>query len=43
MLGRKHRESGFTLIEVMIAVAIVGTATAIAVPNYLEWNARYQL
>ena len=43
MLGRKHRESGFTLIEVMIAVAIVATATAIAVPNYLEWNARYQL
>lgn len=42
-LGWKNRESGFTLIEIMIAVAIIGVAAAIAVPNYIQWNARYQL
>jgi prepilin-type N-terminal cleavage/methylation domain-containing protein len=43
MLGRKNQQSGFTLIEVMVAVAIVGIAVTIAVPNYIQWNARYQL
>jgi type II secretion system protein H len=43
MLGQKNRESGFTLIEVMIVVAILGIAASIGVPNYLEWNARNQL
>lgn len=43
MLGQKNRDGGFTLIELMIAVAIIGLASAIAVPNYLAWNARYQL
>lgn len=36
-------EEGFTLIEVMITVAIIGIATALAVPNYLDWQARSQL
>ena len=36
-------QKGFTLIEVMIAVAIVGILAMVAVPNYLQWNARYQL
>ena len=36
-------QRGFTLIEVMIAVAIVGILVMVAVPNYLQWNARYQL
>ncbi len=38
-----RRQGGFTLIEVMIAVAIVGILAMVAVPNYLQWNARYQL
>ena len=43
MLGRKNRDGGFTLIEIMIAVAILGIASAIAVPSYIQWIARSQL
>lgn len=43
MLGRKHRASGFTLIEVMIVCAIIGIASVLAIPNYLEWKAQHDL
>ena len=43
MLGKKHRESGFTLIEVMIVVAIFGIASALAVPSYVDWKAQHDL
>ena len=31
------------MIELMIAAAVIGIAVMIAVPNYIQWNARYQL
>ena len=43
MLKRKNRESGFTLIEMMIVGAIVGIASVIAIPNIGEWLSRYEL
>ena len=36
-------EGGFTLLEMMVVVAIVGIATALAIPNYTVWNARAQV
>jgi type IV pilus assembly protein PilA len=36
-------EKGFTLLELMIVVAIIGVATILAIPNYIRWNANHQL
>jgi prepilin-type N-terminal cleavage/methylation domain-containing protein len=36
-------EGGFTLIEMLIVVAIMGIAGLIALPNYLVWQSRSEL
>jgi prepilin-type N-terminal cleavage/methylation domain-containing protein len=37
---RSNAEAGFTLVELMIVVGIIGLLTAIAIPNFISYQAR---
>jgi prepilin-type N-terminal cleavage/methylation domain-containing protein len=42
-MGVMKKKSGFTLLELIIVIVILGILTAIGVPNYLSWLPKYRL
>ena len=38
-----RKNSGFTLIELMVVIALIVVLSAIAIPNYIAWLPKYRL
>ncbi|MGO8763686.1 MAG: type IV pilin protein [Limisphaerales bacterium] len=39
---KRNRKAGFTLVEIMIVVAIIGLLAAIAIPNFIRARSKSQ-
>lgn len=42
-MGRRKRESGFTVIELIVTIAIMGILAGIAIPTFSVWLPNYRL
>jgi len=40
MIRSRRKSAGFTLVELMIVVGLIGALSAIAIPNFLQYQAR---
>ena len=38
-----YKKDGFTIIEIIIVIAVLGILVAIGVPNFLNWLPKYRL